>query len=144
MGNAMGLDHADLLQLNGFSAKVLEQPNPVAQQNGHEVEMHLIEQPGFQELLNHIRPAHQDDAIVACCLPRLCQRTLDSTGIKEVGSPALHHQRISGIVRDDENRHMELMEMTDHHFGLFHHMQRLIRTTFASNPVNSLASPTTC
>ncbi len=61
VSGAGGLDDLGSFQLDLVDAVMLEQPDTVTQQHGHQVDPHLVDESGFHELLSGIRPAHHKD-----------------------------------------------------------------------------------
>ena len=71
------------------------------------MEIELVEQAGGQVLLHGARAAGDGDIVGAGGLARLIQGRLDSAGDEgEVGS-ALHRQRVTRVVAEDEDRNAE-------------------------------------
>ena len=59
------LDHPGALQLDRLGAWVAEQPDAVPQQDGHQVEVYLVEESRSDALL-HEACADHADVLVAC------------------------------------------------------------------------------
>jgi hypothetical protein len=61
MGDAGRLGDLDRLQLDLPGAVLVEQPDAVTEQEGDEVELELVQQPGLDELLCGAGAAHHRD-----------------------------------------------------------------------------------
>ncbi len=65
MRDPTSLDHPGALQLDRLGAEVVEQPDAVTQQDGHQVDVYLVEDSRSDALLHEAR-AHHADVLVAC------------------------------------------------------------------------------
>jgi|SRR5215217_8095405 hypothetical protein len=96
------VDHPRDLQLDGARSDPLEQPHPVAEQHGREVDLDLVDQPRLQELLDNVRPARDPDVLPARRLPRPLQGALDALGDEVEGRPALPDPGLPRAAGEDE------------------------------------------
>jgi predicted Zn-dependent protease len=76
MSNALALDHARAFQLQ--RAGLIEQAETVAQQNRDEMQLDLVEQARFDELLRGMRTARHAHQFVAGSGLGLCQGLFDA------------------------------------------------------------------
>jgi hypothetical protein len=66
-------------------AYALEQPLTAAEQRGHEVDLHLVHEPGPEILLRDVRSTRERHILAIRGPPRLIERRLDALGDKRVG-----------------------------------------------------------
>ena len=64
------LDHPGALQLDQLGAQVVEQPDATPEQDGHHVDVYLVEDSRSDALLHEARADHAD-VLIACDLFRL-------------------------------------------------------------------------
>lgn len=72
-----GLDHPDGFKCCALGVEVLEQPDPVAEEHGDEVKLHLVDQSGLQALLDHVRATHDQDVLPIGSRRRIVNGGLD-------------------------------------------------------------------
>ena len=65
MRDPSSLEHPGALQLDRLGAYVVEQPDAVPEQDRHQVDVYLVEEPRSDALLHEARADHAD-VLVAC------------------------------------------------------------------------------
>ena len=96
------MQHLDGLEPEGFDA--VEDPLAGPEQDRGDVERELVDDPG-DERLPHGRGAARDIyAVVAGRLTRLCVGGVEAVGDEVEGRPALHLDRLAGVMGEHEHR----------------------------------------
>jgi len=67
MGDARGLNHPDAFQFNWLNAKLLEQSDTRAEQDGHQGDMDFVQQSSLEALLGDARGRYGDILLPAAC-----------------------------------------------------------------------------
>jgi hypothetical protein len=82
MDNTRALDNPRFFQLNDLCTPVIEQPDTLTEQLGHQVNLDLVEKAGCQVLPGGIRTSadHNIPIVCACCC--LLQCAFDAIGDK--------------------------------------------------------------
>ena len=94
--DAGGPDHAGELELDRRALEVVEQPLAGAEEDRDHVDMHLVDQPGLQVLLDDARPTAQRHVLVAGRRPSLLEGRLDAVGDEVEGGASLLLGRLAG------------------------------------------------
>jgi hypothetical protein len=71
------------------------------------MERHVVDDPGPEVLLGHVRAACDRDVLVSGCGPRLLERALRPVGDEVEGRPALLLDRFALMVRENEDGDVE-------------------------------------
>jgi hypothetical protein len=74
VGNGWGVNGPLDFQIAPRVAKLIEQPDAPTEKYRHEVDLHLVEEPGLDALLNEARAAGDRDVLVSGCLASLGER----------------------------------------------------------------------
>jgi hypothetical protein len=102
-----GVDDANALVASLLPARVVEETCAIAQKHGHDVDIHLVNQAGLQVLLGQGGAAAQGDVFAPPRVLGPLKRCLDALGDEVEGRAALHFERIAGVMRKDEDGHVE-------------------------------------
>ena len=84
VGDLVALVHRDGLELDVPGAEVLEEALAIAEQDGHEVDLDLVEEPGPKHALRNRRAVHKD-ALVAGRVPGPADRLGEVAQVGDVG-----------------------------------------------------------
>src|SRR5690349_1050926 len=90
VGDAGGLDRAELLELNAGGPEVVEQASAVAEEYWDDVELDLVQQPRRQVLVHDLGAAPEHDVLAAGGVSCLSERGLDSIRDEVIGGPFPH------------------------------------------------------
>lgn len=63
----------------------LEEPHAVAEKDGHEVDLDLVEETRLQVLAGDVGTADNQDVLAGCRRPRLVERGFDALGDEGIG-----------------------------------------------------------
>ena len=77
--DALCRDDADDLEIGGLDREVIEEADPLAKKQRHEVDVDLVDEPSIERLLEDGRRADLD-VLLAGSLPRLADGALDAIG----------------------------------------------------------------
>ncbi len=105
MRDAGRLEDADRLQRH-VRPDALEETRAAAQQDRHEVQLQLVEQPGGEIFVDHVRAPADKDVLVTGGRPSLLERGRDAIGHEGVGR-VREGQRLSLVMGEDEDRLVE-------------------------------------
>jgi hypothetical protein len=99
-----------LLQPNAPEVKVLEQSQTAAENDRHDVETQLVDQAGAEQLLDDARAAWHLYHLVTGRGLRLLDRSLHALGDERERQVLVLLRSVRRrMVRDDEDRHLELV-----------------------------------
>ena len=104
MGHAGGLDHPSALELD--AAEPLEEANAPSEQQWHDVNLHFVDEPRAERLLDRVRAAGDQDVLVAGDRVRLAHGAVDAVGHERERRLSLCF-RLACLVREDEHGHVE-------------------------------------
>jgi hypothetical protein len=107
MGYSRGLDHLGSFQLDLPGAVMVEQSDSIAEQHGHQVNLHLVEKPRSYVLLSGIRAAHHGDVLATRRGSRLLQGAFDAVGDEGVGRSPFLDDLLSSFCGEHETRCVE-------------------------------------
>src|SRR6476620_6106692 len=107
MAHRRGSDNANALVVALSPLGVVEKPCASTEKNGNDVNIQLINQYAVQVLLSDIRAAAQSEVFVLLSSLRVPKGRVNSFGDEVKGCAALHLNRLAGVVRDNEDRHVE-------------------------------------
>src|SRR3712207_1135507 len=99
MCDPRALDHPRALQLDRPRTQVLEQPNAVPEQDGHQVNVYLVEEPGPDALLHDARGAY-GDVLLARGRFRLLYGALDTIRDERERRPLVYPFLRNGVGED--------------------------------------------
>ena len=102
MRNPRSLDHPGAFQFNGYCAQVVEQSDTVTQQDGREIDVDFVEQPGLDALLCDTRAAY-GDIRAPCCFLCLANGAFNTVG-DEGERRSFLEPLLWGGMRDDKTR----------------------------------------
>ena len=107
MADGWGVNDANALVLGLPSIGVLEKTGTIAKENGHNVDVHFVDQAGREVLLGDIRTAAQIDVFPPGSVFGLLQRRVNAFSDKVKSCSTLHFKRIAGVMRQHEDRHVK-------------------------------------
>src|SRR5207249_4108779 len=87
--------------------ETVEEADAVAQKHGNEVDLELVEQPGFQVLLSDSRPTGERDVLVAGGRPSLLEGGFDPVGHERERGPSLLGYPLARVMGENEHRDTE-------------------------------------
>jgi hypothetical protein len=97
VGGERRADHPDRLDVPPSGAKSLEEPQSVAEERGHHVQLQLVDEPLSEVLPHGVRPAHDVDVPVSGGGLRLVEGAVDAPEVLDCAAftlPSTGNRRI--------------------------------------------------
>ena len=107
MADGWGVNDANALVIGLPSIGILEKTGTIAKKNGHNMDVHFVDQAGREVLPGDIRTAAQIDVFPPGRVFGLLQRRVDALSQKVKNCFALHFKRIAGVMRQHEDLRMK-------------------------------------
>ncbi len=82
MGDAGCFDDACAFEPDLRIREVVEEPRTASEEDGDEVDLHFVDQPGFQVLLGDVRATAKGDVLAVGRFPGMFEGGLDPVGDK--------------------------------------------------------------
>jgi hypothetical protein len=104
MRNPGGVYDSRDFQHESLRIDPVEQPHTATEQQGGEVDLDLVDQPGFEELLDDVRAARDSNVPIVRGLLRLLQGALEAVCDERECRASLPGPRVPRMVGEDEHR----------------------------------------